>query len=392
MTLYTPQQLVQQLRDLPSEKRIIFLHPNFKGQHLILDDFLKEAFYVRFQGINLDESQLRRQMEAVLQAVTGTDKLDGKVDYIILDETDRALPAALIGFLQAIVSELDRGRILVLGRVFPQGLLEDRRLNSLSAFIPSDPRVMLWDYAQNTEEVLLEVRAFGEGRVQLNGRNVDNWDGALPRALFFYLVDRGMVTRAEIFQTFWSNLSTREATNVFHVTKRKISEVLGTELTLYGSGFYHISPKIQLSYDVSLFNQLVQESDNEDDGDENLRDALSLYRGDYLLSIKSDWVLSRRESLQQAVCDSLIALGRIYEERGESERALGCYLRAARLKPEREDSAFAIMSLYRDLQLPDDALQVYRRLAKTLHQKLKLEPSTHLQKLAADLESASFGG
>ena len=70
-----------------------------------------------------------------------------------------------------------------------------------------------------------------------------------------------MVTRAEIFQTFWPNLTTREATNVFHVTKRKISEVLGTELTVYGSSFYHISPQIQLSYDVSLFNQLVQDSD-----------------------------------------------------------------------------------------------------------------------------------
>ena len=392
MTLYTPQQLVRQLRELPAEKRIIFLHPNFKGQHLILDDFLKEAFYVRFQGLNLDEAQLRRQMEAVLQSVTGTDKLDGKVDYVILDETDRAVPSALIRFLQVVVSELDRGRILVLGRIFPQGLLENERISSLSAFIPADPRVMLWDYAQNTEEVLLEVRAFGEGRVQLNGRNVENWDGALPRALFFYLVDRGMVTRAEIFQTFWSNLSTREATNVFHVTKRKISEVLGTELTLYGSGFYHISPKIQLSYDVSLFNQLVQDSDNEDSGDENLRDAISLYRGDYLHSLKADWVLSRRESLQQSVCDALTALGRIYEERGEIEQALGCYLRSARLKPEREDSAFAIMSLYRDLQMPDDALQVYRRLAKTLRQKLKLEPSAHLQKLAADLESASFGG
>ena len=40
-----------------------------------------------------------------------------------------------------------------------------------------------------------------------------------------------MVTRDEIFETFWPGLPTKEATNVFHVTKRKISERLGYELT-----------------------------------------------------------------------------------------------------------------------------------------------------------------
>ncbi len=104
-----------------------------------------------------------------------------------------------------------------------------------------------------------------------------------------------MVTRAEIFETFWPNLNTREATNVFHVTKRKISEVLGTELTVYGSGFYHISPKIQLSYDVSLFNQLVQDSDSPTADTTALRQALALYRGDYLISISMDWVVKRRD-------------------------------------------------------------------------------------------------
>lgn len=392
MMPFSPQQLVRQLRELPADKRIIFLHPNFKGQHLILGGFLQEAVYIRFQGHDLDEIQLRSQLESALQHATGSGKLDGMVEYVVLDEADRAVPGALLEFLSTLLVELNQGRVLVLGRIFPQSVLEDSRIGSSTAFFPEDPRVMLWNYAQNTDEVLLEVRAFGEGRVQLNGRNVDNWDGALPRALFFYLVDRGMVTRAEIFQTFWANLNTREATNVFHVTKRKISEVLGTELTLYGSGFYHISPKIQLSYDVSLFNQLVQDSDNEDASDENLRRAISLYRGDYLLSLKSDWVLQRRESLQQSVCDAMIALGRIYEEQGARTDALGYYLRAATLKPEREDAAFAIMQLYRDMQMPDDALQVYRRLAKTLHNQLKLEPSARLQKLATDIESASFGG
>lgn len=385
MTPYTPQQLVRQLRELPHEKPVIFVHPNFRAQHLVFEQILGESLYVRFQGNALDFTQVREQFEVVLKSVTGLSTPDGKVSYVILDESDRVQAPALVQFLSQLLSELDKGRVIVLSRVLPDGVLENEQLRDVSVLFPIDPNRMLIDYASEPEEVTLEVRAFGEGRVQVNGRNVDSWDGALPRALFFYLVDRGMVTRAEIFKTFWSNLSTREATNVFHVTKRKISEVLGRELTLYGSGFYHISPKIHLSYDVSLFNQLVQDSESDDKGDVMLRQAIALYRGDYLMSLKADWVVERRESLQQSVCDAMITLGRIYENKGSQQEALCYYLRAAHLRPEREDSAFAIMRLYNDMNMPDDALKVYHRLVKTLRHRLKVDPSSHVQQLASQI-------
>jgi len=379
------QQVAQQLRGLPSEKRIVLVHPNIKAQHLAFIDILESALYVRFEGSNLNEAQLQPQLDAALNAQTV--KRGGKRNWIILDEADRIAPSALKALLLRLLGEFGSARMLVLSRVLPEGLLDDDSIGSQATFIPNDPKLMLWDYAQRGSDILLEVRAFGEGRVHLNGRLVDTWDGALPRALFFYLIDRGMVTRAEIFQTFWPNLSTREATNVFHVTKRKISEVLGTELTVYGSSFYHISPRIQLSYDVSLFNQLVQDSENPERGAEALRQALWLYRGDFLTSLKSDWVNSRRESLQQAGCDALITLGRLCETSNNPREALGHYLQACRLKPEREDSTHAVMRLYRDLDMRDDANKAYHRLVKTLSDRLHVAPSPQVQQLAAQLGS-----
>ena len=379
------QQLAQQLRGLPSEKRIVLIHPNIKAQHLAYIDILDNTLYVRFEGMNLSDVQLQRQFEDALKALSA--KRDGKWGWIILDEADRITAAALKAFLLRLLAEFSGARILVLSRVLPEGLLDDENIGRQATFIPNDPKLMLWDYAQRGSDSLLEVRGFGEGRVHLNGRLVDTWDGALPRALFFYLIDRGMVTRAEIFQTFWPNLSTREATNVFHVTKRKISEVLGTELTVYGSSFYHISPRIQLSYDISLFNQLVQDSENPERGADALRQALWLYRGDFLTSLKSDWVTNRRESLQQAGCDALITLGRLCEANNNPREALGHYLRASRLKPEREDSTHAVMRLYRDLDMRDDAQQAYRRLVKTLNDRLHVSPSSQVQQLAARLGS-----
>src|SRR5260370_15199033 len=138
--------------------------------------------------------------------------------------------------------------------------------------------------AQRADRALLEVYALGLGHASINGRKIDRWDGALPRSLFFYFIDRGMVTRDEIFQTFWPTLSIREATNVFHVTKRKISEILGFDLTVYWSGFYRISPDIDLYYDVVKFVEDVQNSvvANDHDGIQLLERAIDLSRGLFL--------------------------------------------------------------------------------------------------------------
>src|SRR5690606_6927887 len=248
-------------------------------------------------------------------------------------------------------------------RSLPPGLLDDEELRKQTHFVPSIESMMLWDYAQrdSAEGALLEVRALGAGRVQVNGQPVTAWDGILPRSLFFYLVDRGMVTRAEIFQTFWPNLNVKEATNVFHVTKRKISEVLGTDLTVYWSGFYHVSSKIQVSYDVSMFTQMAQDSAiaSTEESIRLLEEAIGLYRGDFLTALDSSWVSDRRQDLTQSYGEALIGLAKCYERVNNPQRSLVLYLRAAMTNRQREDIAFNIMRLCRELGYHADALTVY---------------------------------
>jgi two-component SAPR family response regulator len=250
---------------------------------------------------------------------------------------------------------------------------------------------MLWDYAQRNDGggALLEVRALGEGRVQLNGEKIENWDGLLPRALFFYLVDRGMVTRNEIFETFWPTLTTREATNVFHVTKRKISEVLGADLTVYWSGFYHISPRIQLSYDTALFTQMIQDSAvmGLEESVNLARQAIDLYRGDFLTSMDMKWTQRRRLDLRQTYGEALMALAKTTEKLGNHEEALGLYLQASATNRQREDLVQNIMRLYHELGKPKDALYVYHRLQEELRASLDVAPARSLQELAAEIEA-----
>jgi DNA-binding SARP family transcriptional activator len=386
------QLAADQLSSLSSDFRIVVLHPNYVQQHVCFTTLLEDqgSVYVRFDGKNLNRSQLDEQLEHELQAQANQSRLEG-IRQLILDECDRALPDAFDAFVTDLVGQMNSGRVIIVTRFPPHALLENEKLRPQMCFVPVEESLMLWDYAQRStseKKVLLEVRALGTGRVLRDGKSVENWDGLLPRSLFFYLVDKGMTTRNDIFETFWPTLSVREATNVFHVTKRKISEVLGVDLTVYWSGFYHISPEIELSYDVVRFSELLQDSAIApiDSAIDMLRRANSLYRDDFLTSLDMDWVTNRRRELRQSYGEALITLGKFREQQGAIDEALGLYLRATTTNPHREDVALNTMKLYHRMGMPADALKVYGRLRDELQERLGVDPANHLQELAGKLE------
>ncbi|PJF27449.1 MAG: hypothetical protein CUN53_04010 [Phototrophicales bacterium] len=329
MSISSSAAIAEFLRDLGAHIRVIVIHPNYMLPRLVLKAFLDGIYVALDESLSSNEA-LQGAIDRACQEQT-TDRIES-VPYVVLDECDRVNEAALLETVRALVGRLDRGRVVLFTRATPSALLQDNMLREQTRFFPNDELLMLWDYAQRRDDsILLEVRALGLGHVLLNGRLVENWDGVLPRALFFYLIDRGMATRTEIFETFWPNLTVREATNVFHVTKRKISEVLQVDLTHYGASYYHISPEIQLSYDVMLFTKLVQDGAIAQ-GQESvdlLERALLLYRGAMMTSLNADWVQQRRRSLQYTYVEALEMLAQTLEKMGEARRALGYYRRAS---------------------------------------------------------------
>jgi DNA-binding SARP family transcriptional activator len=396
MLVSLQQTVVHQFKELPDNIRLVILNPNFAQQTILLDAILGQspAVYVCLTGTRLDNNEIERQILAAVQAQSPDIALKD-VPLLVIDECDRATINDLNSFLPTLVFELTRSRVILMGRRVPSVIVEHERLREVTRFIPHDEGLMLWDYArQGTSGMaLLEVRALGSGRVLLNGRPVENWDGVLPRSLFFYLVDRGMTTRGEIFETFWPNLSIREATNVFHVTKRKISEVLGMDLTAYWSGFYRISSEVNLSYDAARFSETVQESAvvASDEAAHLLARAISLYSGDFLRKIDMAWVEKRRQDLQQTHAEALVGLAKIHERDGQQRHALGLYLRALSTNPQREDLTQNVMRLYREMDLHGDALRAYQRLERELKESLNVNPASHLRELANDIRSEMDG-
>ena len=238
----------------------------------------------------------------------------------------------------------------------------------------------------------LEVYSLGRGYALVNGQPITNWDGALPRNLFFYFMDHPLVTRDEIFETFWPGLSVKEATNVFHVTKRKISERISMkvggsknyELTQYSSGFYMPSEKVMRHYDVGDFQDMIERAmtatDDQQEADLLTR-AIELYKSPFLDTVHMDWANNRRDQLRQLYAQALISMGRLHKRQNNLRPALGYFTRALGETPEREDIHREVMNLYLKLDMVDDALMQYRNLEQQLRDTLSINPSRETREL-----------
>ncbi|MEO1645089.1 MAG: bacterial transcriptional activator domain-containing protein [Chloroflexota bacterium] len=246
--------------------------------------------------------------------------------------------------------------------------------------------------SENADRPQLEIYGFGRGHAIINGKPVESWDGALPRNLFFYFIDNELVTRDEVFSAFWSSLNQKEATNVFHVTKRKISERLSDnvfdgenyELTSYGTGFYRPSDKINRHYDVAMFEDAIEEATmtfNDDKQAALYQRAVDIYQSPFLLTIDMEWVHERRKKLQRSLIEALIGLARYHKDKGNTEKSLGYFTRALREAPMREDIHREIMRLYKELGYIEDARQQYERLATRLQDELGIAPGPETQEL-----------
>ena len=419
----------ESFRDLAQGKKVVLLYPwaNFRNVFLsyFLNDIGEGLLYHRIpnkpdslqdwlSGL-LDEIQLvlgdfGKQLKDAFDGASASEmgvalaadfgQIDVERAVLFLDELDRVpQDAEFRSFMTALVDNLPANiQLAVNSRL----LTYEPWIN----WVNRDQAVVLGTAHRSnnlmftkeaTPKPQLEVYAFGRGHAISNGREIRSWDGALPRNLFFYFVDNPVVTRDQIFDIFWSKLSIKDATNVFHVTKRKITERISMhvddennyELTNYSSGFYVPSGKVVRHYDVADFEHAMEGalmSDNLHEQEVLFRHAVDIYKAPFLHTIKLAWVDARRKQLQTMYAEALIGLANLQAGRGEWERALGSYARVLRETPQREDIHRKAIEMYINLGRVEDARLQYNLLERMLKRKLGVAPSDETRELLRSLD------
>lgn len=410
-------------------KKVVLLYPWTNYRNVFLSYFLRGLtdgllYYRVPDGGGNTATWVRGLMESIQQTSAG---FGGRLAAAL----EEGAPAGIGRALAEDLAQLDSDRVILyldeLDRVphdaafkdFVAGLLDnlanETQLAVNSRLLTYDP----WIEWVNRDEALvlgtsnqrnhlifnkerelkpqLEIYAFGRGHAVSNGREIQSWDGALPRNLFFYFIDNPLVTRDQIFEIFWPKLSIRDATNVFHVTKRKITERISMmvddgesyELTTYSTGFYVPGDKIVRHYDVADFEQAIEGALLSTDS--ALRqtlysEAIDMYKAPFLFPLNLPWVEARRKQLQAMYAEALNGMARLKAEERAWEESLGFYMRALKESPQREDFHRGAMQMYVNLGRNADAWQHYALLEKQLKRSLGVKPSRETQELLSGLE------
>jgi len=403
---------------------LILFAPRLRNSAALLTYFLRNSAHVFFYALTPADSDLytllshviegaqdfapgfgKQTQQALAQAnTTPADLVDAfladlnkakpKPKYIILDEFDYLTDSVEVRtFFDCLIGKLPRDmRLVINSRQLPYDPWHTY-IQAGTAAVLGTAHVLDGSILNPESPVSphLEVYGFGCGRVYVNGLPVDTWDGPLPRNLFYYFVDHPMITRDEIFETFWPELPTKEATNVFHVTKRKISERLGYELTAYSGGFYRPSDQMILHYDVARFEDAVKVGRDLPPAEslDAWHTAIHLYRSQFLHKVGMPWIDRRREELRLTYAEALISVGRVYKAQGDTQLAISYYLRALREVPQREDIHRDVMSLYEKRGERDKAVAQYKLLSNTLKRTLNITPSKATRTLYQSLVGES---
>jgi DNA-binding SARP family transcriptional activator len=182
------------------------------------------------------------------------------------------------------------------------------------------------------------------------------------------MIDNPIIPRDMIFQTFWSKLSHKKATNVFHVTKGNIHDALGFELIEHSGQFYNLTEAMILTYDVGDFHEFSQNGERLLD-ESQLRIANQIYKHTFLQDTEMAWIHARRQLLELQYCDMLRTLADLQMNAGNLDVALGTGIRILSEYPADENVAEKIIDLYLKRNQPCDARAIYEGIKNALRSR-----------------------
>lgn len=403
---------------------LLLIHPSSRHRTLLIASLLDEApcpiFYygLGLEDISLDgfltglardlaaqsptfgryigatRSESSDNIPALAQALAqDLNDLNAEDFILVLDEYDRADPVAEVQmFMEELLNYLPRQcHILISSRSLPRLPWVALVARGQAVVLRDDRMLTTGFYAGvTTPNPNIEVFALGPGYVIVDGQQVTTWEGHLPRLLFFFVLDRPLVTRAEICQAFWPELPIDQAVNVFHVTKRRLHKALGFDVLLHESGRYRIDPAFDLQYDVLEYVGTLVEARSLSGAEAAVfwQRAIDAYRGEFLQGHLDEWVIQRRADFRAGHVQALSELGRIRAGEGQHEEALGLYLRAVRETPNREDLHREAMRQYAQLGRRAEAAEHYNTLRNMLHSQFGVEPAPETQALFQQVTSA----
>jgi DNA-binding SARP family transcriptional activator len=415
----------QNFVDNAANARIILLHPRSRYRSILIarlvnapdfnvyyyglgpDDIKLSAFIYSIthdmaeqhptfgRHINMLPQHVHEDMDTHFDVLLATfvrelEEISEEPFLLVLDEYDRSDRADDIQhFIEKLARSLpEHCRLVLNSRTLPRLPWISMIAGGSAILLEDDQIISERFYGTDLEsEGLLEIFALGPGYVTVDGESIDQWEGHLPRLLFFFALDRPIVTRSDICRAFWPELDTDQAVNVFHVTKRRLHKALDMDVLVHDSGYYRVNPELDIYYDVLDFVTTLMQGRNEANPArlDAWQKAAMMYRGPFLQGHDDDWLLDRRVDFRAGYLEALSAIANDWLARDGKEQALALYQKAIAADFGREEIHRKIISLYAELGRRSEAIAHYRRVAEVIKKTQGAELAPDTQALYAEI-------
>jgi DNA-binding SARP family transcriptional activator len=389
--------------------RTVLLHPNSRYRSVLVAHLINSADYNVFyyalgpddisvssfldgithdlanqnpmfgRHINMLEAQDYGDLQKLLDAfVQDLAELSADDFVLVLDEYDRSDSADDIQwFIERLTAHLPENcRLVINSRTLPR-LPWVAMIAQGRALLLEDDKLIRENFydIQGHGSQTLEVYALGPGFVLYHDKPIDTWEGHLPRLLFFFALDRPVITRSEICQAFWPELDIDQAVNVFHVTKRRLHKALDMDVLVHLDGYYRINPDLDIDYDVMHYATRLLEGRNSNNANRIAawQKSIDLYRGPFLQGHSDRWILDRRADFQSGYLEALTEMAQYRLSEGKPEYGLALYQRAVNENAQREDIHREIMRLFTSLGRRSEAAAHYQKVLQELNHKIAPE-------------------
>ncbi|HUS69803.1 MAG TPA: tetratricopeptide repeat protein [Anaerolineae bacterium] len=234
----------------------------------------------------------------------------------------------------------------------------------------------------------LEFTALGPSTVRRDGAIVDAQELRLraKEVLFFFLA-HPVVTKERIVAALWPELSLAKAHSTFHFYLFQVRRLLGgTDAISYESGAYRLGSR-QYQYDVDEFHRSLVKASRvtRAQREKYLSQAVSLYRGDYLEDIFSEWTDELRASLRREYHQALEDLAKHCRAQGRLEEGAEFFRRLLDKDPLREDIHRELMGILLAMGDRAGAIGQFEKLRRILEEELGTDPSDETLDLLSGL-------
>lgn len=233
---------------------------------------------------------------------------------------------------------------------------------------------------------------FGPFQARLDGKEISAFKSQKVRALLVYLVvEAGRPhSRDTLAALLWPDYPDQEARNNLRYAIYNLRQALQEQqgqpaFLLAGRDTLQFNRASDHWLDVNRFTSLLSQ---EEDQTEHLREAVSLYQGEFLEgfglpdSLEFDeWLTLKRTELQRLLVEALGQLADFYESQGDFRQALGCARRLVAAEPWQEEGHRQVMRLLAWSGQRGAALAHFERFQQQLDRELGVQPTGETQEL-----------